>query len=162
MFYTLPFDNKVTHATADTYLTVASLIVPDTAGVRCRIRSLTVGPAQDSQTDIPYAIKIDRIDDVSAGTAGTKTAVAVADIGKKDPGAPNSTVSGGVAYTVEPTTYNGEPLWLSAQNDRGTLIKEWGPEDAPSADADMLLGVLMAPRTSVAITVSGCIEFEVY
>lgn len=160
MRYTLTFSDVATGATADTFKTLAALIVADTAGYRCRIRSIAIGPADDTPQDKSVAIKLARIADVSAGGAGTKTAVAAGNLGKKDPGAADSIISGGRNYTAEPTAYETEPIWQCDVNCRGGLIKEWSAEDAPIATADMLLGLLAAPRDASAKQLSGTIEFE--
>jgi hypothetical protein len=155
-------DNVATGAVADTIKTMLSIIVADTAGHRCALRGLNVGFADDAPADRNVAIQIKRIEDVSAGTAGTKTAVAVADIAKMDPGSIAPLMSGGRNYTVEPTAYDAEELFAQDLNDRGGIVKEWDFEDAPKFIADQLCGLCAAPRTANAATLSGGLLFQMY
>ena len=160
--YTLEFDDIATGAVANTYKTLASLLVADTAGHRCRLRALTVGPADDSPPDVNIGLQLNRVSDISAGSAGTSTAVSGANMAKRDPGSLDSIVTGGIDHSAEPTTYDTEPVWAGAINARGAIVKEWGEAEAPIATQDMLLGLLVAPRTAAAVRCSGSLEFESY
>ncbi len=157
MRFSAPFDNVASGAVADTYKTLAALVAADTAGYRCRLRSLTVGPADDAPADLNVSLKINRVDDVSAGGAGTATAVTPA---PKDSLSRAAVITAGKAHSAEPTTYNTVPLWECEINLRNSLIKEWGADDAPVINRDQLLGLLVAPRTAAAATLSGVLEFE--
>lgn len=162
MFYSIPFNNVATGASAGTFKTMAAAIVPDTAGRRIRVRALNIGPADAAAADRNIAVRIERIADVSVGTAGTSTAISAANVPKKDTQSQDSIASGAVNYTVEPTTYETNPLWADEFNDRGGIIKEWDQNGAPKALQDQLIAVRCAPRTANASNVSGCLEIEVY
>lgn len=149
-------------ATKDLYTTIAALIVADTAGHRCRVVGINIGCDDDTPTDRAASVKLARIADVSAGTAGTKTAVTGANMGKSDPNSVASIVTGGIAYTVEPTAYETEALFAEPFNLRSGFIKEWPENQGKVADRDMLIGVLVAPRTANIVIVTVTIEFEVY
>ena len=160
--YSLVADNVECGPLADTFETLAALIVADTAGHRCRIMSIEVSPADDTPADATLVAKLCRIADVSEGAPGTLTAVAVGNIGKADPDSFDSIVSGGWAYTVEPETYETEPLWESGMNCRGAIVKYWDRDNAKVFNRDMLAGVLVAARSAVARTVNITIEFETF
>ena len=162
--FTLPFNDVPTEsgATKDLYTTIASLIVADTAGHRCRVLSINIGCDDDTPEDRVVSVKLARIADVSAGAAGTKTAVTGANMAKTDPNSVASIITGGRTYTAEPTAYETEPLFEQPFNLRSGFIKEWPENQAKIADRDMLIGVLVAPRTANIARVSGSIEFEVY
>lgn len=160
--YKMTFDNVATGAVADTFTTLAAIVAADTAGYRARLLSLTIGPADDAPVDKNVAVKLCRVDDVSAGGAGTATTVSGANMAKADSESAASVISGGHTYTVEPTTYGTYPLWVGAFNARGGLVKHWDREDAPVIQRDQLLGLLAAPRDAAAITLSGTMEFEVF
>jgi len=162
MMYSMVFDDLATGTTADVFKTAASLIVADTVGHRCRLRSLNIGPSDDVPADQNITVKVSRIADVSAGTAGTKTAVTTANMAKKDPGSVDSLVSGGVNYTAEPTTYENESLFTQDMNARGGFLKEWSAKTAPIFTQDSLCGILVAPRATTAVRFSGSLEFEVF
>jgi hypothetical protein len=164
MRYVLPFEAVALSATAGTYKTLAAIIVPDTPGVRVRVTALNIGPGNANPPDTDIEVKLNRIDDVSGGTAGTTTAVSAANMGKKDSGAPTCTVSGAVNYTAEPTVYNTtEPQYRLGMNARASAIKEWiDPDDMPKGGADQLIGLLAASRDTTQPKISGSIEFEVY
>lgn len=164
MIYPVTWDDVATGAVADTYKTVASIIVPDTAGVRARIRSIRIASSDDTPTDKPVRVRIIRIADVSNGTAGTAaTSISAANIPKLDPAGPVATFSAKLDYSVEPTTFETDALWQDAFNDRGGIDKTFCEEDArPSGIADQLLAVQVAPSTAAAIKTSGGINVEVY
>lgn len=164
MIYRLPFDDIVTGAVADTFKTLAAILVADTAGHRVRLRNLIVGFAQDTPPDVPVALKIGRIADASAGTAGTAgNTVSTANMPKVDPGSIACLMTGPRAYSVEPTAYETEPLWSDDLNAHNGIIMPWpDPDERPRATQDMLIALLAAPRTAVAVAVSGTLEFEMY
>lgn len=164
MFYSLTFDDVVTLAVDNSYKTLAAIIVADTVGHRCRIRSLIVNPADDVPPDMNVGIRIGRIADVSGGTAGTSTAVTAGNIPKRDPRSVDCLMSGARNYTAEPTSYETEPVFQAGFNVRGGLVKHWHDDDdeAIAAIADQLLGLLAAPRGTTAVRLSGSIGFEVY
>lgn len=161
--YKLPFEDMPTGAVADTFTTLATLIAADTAGYRFRIRSLQVGPADDTPTDANGSVRLHRVADVSAGGVGSSAdTVAGSVMPKVDPSSRDAVISGARAHSSEPTTYETEPLWQMDFNVRGGFIKEWSAEDAPICGRDMLIGLTAAPRAGVAIRLSGTIEFEEY
>jgi len=161
MRFVLPIQNLDTGAVADTYVTLAALIAADTAGHRCRLRAICVGPSDDAPDDKNCSVQVIRIADVSAGTAGTKTNVTAAAMPRPDSGQRDGVITGGLDYTVEPTTYETYPLWQMDFNIRSGFLKEWPDVDAaPQISRDQLLGFRFAPRAAAAVTVSGTIEFE--
>jgi hypothetical protein len=159
-FYKLVFDDQASGAVADTFKTVAALIAADTAGYRCRIRSLQIGPADDTPSDANIAVRLNCTDNAGAGTPGAS--ISGANIPKTDPDSVDSVISGATGYTVEPTTYATQPLWQMDMNVRGGFIKEWDIESAPVVARNTTLGLLIAPRAASAQNVSGTIEFEVF
>lgn len=160
--YFLNSGDVATGATADTFTTLLALIVPDTAGYRCRLRRLKVTPASANPVDDNCRIQVKRIADVSAGTAGTKTAVAGSAIAKQDTDAADSVVSGGVSYTVEPTTYETRPIFEAGFNMRGGLDHRWTAEEAPMFLRDQLCGILGANQDNAALDLNILVEFETY
>lgn len=162
--FTLTFDDVPTEsgATKDLYTTIAALIVPDVAGNRCRVTAINIGCDDDVPEDRFVSVKLARIADVSAGAAGTKTAVTGANMAKTDPNSVASIITGGLEYTAEPTAYETRPLFEQPFNLRSGFIKEWPENQAKIADRDMLIAILVAPRTANIARVSGSIEFEVF
>jgi len=157
LHYVIPFSDVATGAVADTFKTLAAAQAGDTAGYRFRLRRLAVGPADGAPLDKTVSLQLKRIDDVSAGGAGTKTSVTPE---PKDSLQRAAVCTGGENYTAEPTTYNSERLWEIGLNARASVIKEWDPEDAPVANRDQLIGLLAAPQSADAITLSGSLEIE--
>lgn len=155
-FYTGLAEDVASSSSADTYTTILGLLAADTAGHRGRLRKLTVGMSEDTPGDTTYAVQVKRVDDVSAGSAGTATALTEGQIHSLSI-APN--VAALHTYTVEPSTY-GQPLWHGEFNSRASAIVEWGPDEAPVVDRDQLLGVLVAVRSAVAKNVSIHAEWE--
>ncbi len=160
MFFTVNFDNVATSATGDLFKTMAALIAADTLGFRCRLRKLMIGPSDDAPADLNVAVQIKRVDDVSAGNAGTAdsnpTAVPHDSLSRA------AVITTGVGYLVggtEPTTY-GLPLAQFELNRRATAIVEWDADTAPVIGRDQLLGVLAAPPTAAAALLSGSLTFE--
>ena len=163
MRYTLPFNDVATGAVGDTFKTFASIIVADTAGHRCRIRSLQIGPSTDIPSDTNVAVQIKRVADVSAGTAGSSgDTISAANMPKVDPGSRAAVVSAARNYSAEPTVYEDEALFHMDMNVRGGFIKEWDADAAPRATQDQLLGLLVAPRDGAIKNLSGTIEIEEY
>ena len=158
--YTLPFSNVDTGATADTYKTIAAIIAGATAGHKARLRRLVITPADDSPADANVNVRINRIDDVSAGSAGTTTAVSAANMARPISDQRDGVITGGRNYTAEPTAYVTEPVWQASFNSRGGLTYEWGLDDAPVINNDQLLGLLASPTASAARTLSGSLTFE--
>ncbi len=158
MFYSCPIDEILSGWTG-TDRTVASLTVADTAGNRCRVRSITLGGEHDAQ-DAAIKVKLQRIADLSAGTAGTATAVTK--VPKTDPGAPDSIITCKTAYTAEPTAYEAESVWIMGFNHRGTMCKEWDEENAPVITRDQLFGLLVTTESLSGKNVNGTIKFEVF
>lgn len=162
--YTCPFDNIPTGAVADTYKTIAIIQVADTAGSRIRATKVVAGPADDTPADKTIGLRIMRVADVSAGSAGGGgTTIAAGSVPKKDAAAPDSPASLRIGPTSEPSTFEANPLWLGAMNDRGGIIDVWSEDsDKPHATQDQLLALQGAPRTAAAVRISGSIEFELY
>ena len=156
--FTVPFSNVASGAVADTFVTLAAIVAGDTAGTRARLRSLQIGPADDAPQSIDLAVRVNRIDDLSGGSAGTPGATPTP--AQKDSLSRAAVCTAGTAYSGEPSTYLTVPLWEVGMNAMNSLIKEWGEEDAPVANRDQVLGLLVAPRSAVAATLSGVLEFE--
>lgn len=161
MRYKMPFSDIATGAVADTFTTMATVVSADTTGYRYRVRSIEVGPADDTPSDANVAIRLERVADVSAGSAGSSAdTVSAANMPKVDPSSRDSVMTGARAHSVEPSTFETEPLFQLDINVRGGFIKEWALEDAPIAGQDMLIALRAAPRAGSAVRVSGAIEFE--
>jgi len=154
--FAVPFNNLDTGAVADTFVTLAAVQAGDTAGYRCRIRRIAAGPSADSPADLNVALKLTRVDDVSAGGAGTKTAATPTQLDSLSAAA---VCSGGIDYTAEPTAY-GTVLWAIEMNLRNSIDIDFPPEDAPICNRDQLIGLLAAPRSANAAELSGVIWFE--
>jgi len=142
---------------------MVAIIVPNTAGYRVRVRSVSVGPADTAPNDRNWSVALRRIASVSSGTAGTPGAsITAANIPKKDTSGPDSVATGATVYTVQPTTYEANPLWSDDCNDRGGIIKEWDQGGAPRAIHNQLIAICVTPRTANAAEINSTIEFEVY
>jgi len=159
VFY-MSWNNVASGASADTYLTVASVIAAAGTSYMGRIRAINVGPADDAPADLNISIKMSRIADVSAGGAGTKTAISAANMPRAISYTADGILTGGHTYSVEPTAYETYPIFVTDMNLRGGFFKEWGIDDAPWIMNDQLIGVLIAPRTAAAATTSGTITYE--
>ena len=157
MRFTIPFSDVATGAVADAFKTIGAVHAGNTAGYRCRLRKLSVGPADGTPVDKSVSLQLKRIDDVSGGEAGSKTAVWPF---PKDSFSRAAVVTGGENYTVEPTAYAAERLWECGLNTRGAIVMEWAAEDAPVANRNQLIGLLAAPQDASAITLSGSLEVE--
>jgi hypothetical protein len=154
--YILPFDNIASGATADTYKTMAAVILPDTDNKRVRLTAVTLGPADDSPTDANIGVRIGRTDNTSAGTAGSS--VTAGNMPKVDGSKGDSPATGGLNYSAEPTTVTA--LHYTGINARGSVRIEFHPDDAPVANKNETLALSVAPRAASAVTLSGAIEFE--
>jgi hypothetical protein len=131
------------------------------AGTRARLRALTIGFADDAPGDRNVSIRLQRTDNAGAGTG--QTAIAAANMPKKDSGSIDSLLAGAFNYaTTEPTTFEANPLWTEELNDRNGLIKEWDEESSPKVIGAKTLCLRAAPRFAVASALSGCMEFELY
>lgn len=161
MRYSLPFENVATSAVADTIKTLAALIGNVTlAGTRARIRALTIGFADDGPADRNVNLRLQRTNNASAGTAGTS--VTAANMPQKDTGSIISLLAGAANYSVEPTTFEANPIWSDELNDRNGLIKEWDPDEAPKIIGIQTMCLRAAPRAAFVSSLSGAIEFELY
>lgn len=159
-FYTIPFNDLSTSASADTFKTMVSAIVPNTAGLRVRIREVVAACADDTPGDTTLAARVMRT--AAGGAQGTAGAtIAAASVPKADKGGPDSIASCGRDYSTDPT-YDTEPLWQTEFNSRGGLAKNWGPDDAPVVAANMVGGLALAPRNAAARKVSGSMTFETF
>ncbi len=156
MRFSVTATNVATGEVADTFKTMLAVIAGDTAGYRGALRKLTIGPSDDEPKDLNVAVKLCRIDDLSAGNAGTKTAVTPV---QKDSLSRAAVLSGGKNYTGEPDTY-GNPIWEVDMNRRATIVMEWDEEQAPVINRDQLLGLLAAPRTAAAANLTITMEFD--
>lgn len=165
-FYTIPFSDIASDAAADTWKTIAALEVGDSQENRFRLRELMIGPGDTTPLDENLQVKINRINDLSAGSVGTAgTTIAAANISPVDAKcAPVVDCEANINYSAEPTTYNTNALWQGAFNLRGALIKQWEPDAAPSAFRDQLLAVLVAPEDAITggAKVCGCMLVESY
>ncbi len=162
--FSLPFEALGTGAVLDVYTTMAAVIVDDTQGHRIRVRGIHVYPADPNPLDHNIGVHLDRIADISAGSAGTLgDTVAKADMPHHDPGSVDSLVLGRRNYSVEPTVFETESLFVGGFHMRGGLINERFDDDEKYVcTRDMLIALRCAPRASVIMTVSGVILFEVY
>lgn len=156
MRFSVSFDDLSTGAVADTYKTLCAIIAGDTAGYRCRLRSISIGPADNTPQDLNVSIVIKRVDDVSAGSAGTGSAATPV---PKDSLSRAAVITAKTNCSAEPSSYGSE-LYAIDLNRRNSLVKEWLPEDAPVINRDQLIGLLAAPRTAAAAVLSGVMEFE--
>lgn len=161
MKYAVNCDDVATGAVADTFKTLLAIIAADTAGYRARLLKLIVGPSDDTPQDLNVALRLNRVDDVSAGGAGTAnsnpTPRPIDSLSRA------AVITAGEDYITggaEPTTYGTVPIWQAEMNRRNTLIQEWVPDEAPVINRDQLLGLLAAPRTAAAARLSVSFEFE--
>lgn len=160
-FFTVPFDDVATGTSDNTYKTMGAVLVPNTAGKRCCIREIGVGPADDTPLDYSVGVRLQRFSDQSTGT---KTAITAANLGHLEADAVDGSCTGAHTYTVEPTTMDTSPIWQSGMNARGSLIKTWsGPADAcPIAGQADGMALRICPRGTNASKHSGWITFEEY
>lgn len=151
--FTVSFRNVAGDASADADTTIAAVFTADTLGHRCRIREISLGFSDDAPADLNMGVSLQRTSNVGAGTKTAFTPIPL------DALSLAAIVSGGVDYTAEPTTY-GNPLWAMELHRQNTLLKEWGPEDAPICNRNELVGLVTTPRTAAAAVMSGHIVFE--
>lgn len=95
--YDIPFGTNIS-LTAATAKTVAAVSTPSGGTRRARLVGFGLGFDSVTATDNSALIEVVRSDGTSAGTATSRTPVAL------DPGEPAALCSGFVNYTVEPTT----------------------------------------------------------
>lgn len=155
MRYKLPFLESI--GAGSTVKTLVGLTVPDVVGNRFRLRRISMGGA-DSPFDTSVRIRVQRILDLSAGSAGSATAKTPS---KVDPGSVASIVTGTVNYTAEPTTYEANEVWASGVNHRGTIISGWDELDAPVFLQDQFCGIIVFTNGTVKQMI-GCAEFDVF
>lgn len=149
-----------TNAGQNTWRTMLALRAADTLGYRFRLRSLAISFSDDAPADLNVGVLVKRVDDVSAGGAGTANA-ALTPV-PQDSQSRAAVITAGEDYEqggVEPTVY-GDPLWGIELNRRNGCIKEWSAEDAPVALRDQSIGILAAPRTAAAARMTITAEFE--
>jgi len=159
---TAVYSDIVIAAAKDTYVTCIGIIVPATQGYGARLRGFTVGMADETAQDIQMSVKINRIDDVSAGSAGTPgTTIAAANLARPYSYQGNGLLTVGVNYVgAEPSTYNTNANFLMDFNSRGGYSHYFQEYDAPFVGEDQILALLVAPRVATAAQVSGTIIFE--
>lgn len=162
MIYTASFEDFLIGAVADTFSTAIAMLIPDTtAGHRARIREISISPAVNATYDNYIAIKIARVEDVSAGTAGTAGAtIAAADMNRMDPDGRIPFWTCPIEYSVEPTAYDAKEVWGAGMHGYMTYEHYWEEKMAPVALRDQLLGVLLAPRAAADGAFSGTITME--
>lgn len=144
--YYVPIDNIAGNSGSgeqDEYKTLASIIVPDTADIQVAIKEIDIGPASDSAADENFILAVERIDGPT--TEGTKTAITAANINRPHTDLPDPDWSAAKNYTVEPTVFETNPLWLMGQNDRGGFFKRWEDiREAPQARKNQIICVCIA------------------
>ena len=162
--YSVSWSDVASGAVADAYVTQAAMRVAATTGLRARLIGFGIGMSDNSPTDKPLSCRINRIDDVSAGGAGTRTTIAVGAVFKWGSSRqPNSPATGEITYTGEPTAYIASPNWgpVWEINDRG-LIMLPGSFSPIDCEEDQIVGLLLAPRNAVAIRTSGFLMWEMF
>jgi hypothetical protein len=160
--YTLPFSNLQDGNAQDTFKTMAAIIVSATEGYQAELLGFWASASADAAVDECYTWDIRRIADVSAGGAGTTTAVTVGNMPRQRSNAGNPDTSGGVNYTGEPTTYESYPLWEGSLFDRGQIGFMWPDGCGPLAIEDQIIGLRVAPRAAgpTQLNWSGCLFFR--
>jgi hypothetical protein len=103
---------------------------------------------------------LQRTNNATAGTAGST--ISTVNMPKKDSASIDSLMTGGLNYSVEPTTFDANPLYDAALNDRNGLVKEWDELAAPVVNQNQTMCLRAAPTEAVASIVSGTIEFELF
>ena len=155
------FSDIATGASANTYKTMAAILASATAGYKARIRELVIVVSLDAPADLQVSLKVNRIADVSAGGAGTAdSSIAASALARPNTDDRDGVTTFGYDYSVEPTTYETNAHYLVDFNLRGGHTKVWGVEDSIYINNDMLIGILMAPRTAAAATISGTVVWE--
>jgi hypothetical protein len=148
----------VTGSTANAFITLVGLKFANTAGHRGRLRKLIVGGAAVSPQDVQVSLRLRRTDNT---TDGTSTSVNVNTIGQADPNSIASNLAAiGKNYSAEPTTFATGMLGVGALNSRGTLVMEWGPDEAPIWGPNQTLCLEAAPGSATATTLDVTEEWE--
>lgn len=163
MIYTVYFDDVSTSAVADEQKTLQAIRAADTLGYRAKIVELFVGPADNAPVDLNVSLQLKRVDDVTAGGAGTPNSAVTPQ--PVDSLSRASIITAGEDYVtggVEPTTYGAVPLWVGDINRRNSIPWFWDEFDpkVPVMNRDQLIGLLGAPRTAAAAVLSGYIKFK--
>jgi len=141
--------------------TFASIVVPDTAGYRLRLLGFDLGPFDAAPDDKNVLWVVNRINDVSAGGAGSPADADVAPTPRRSDQAA-SYVLGQRDYTSgEPTTYMTEPWGYGGMNVRAMIPYRFAPGCAPYAGQDQALSLLVASTVaSDAHDLCGSLIFE--
>lgn len=140
-------------ATAGTFKTILGVKFP--AASRQRLRALAVGPGGEAAQDINVSIRVTTADQTGDGTS---TAVTVK---QKDAQARATSASAaGKNFTAEPTNVAATHHLEVGLNSRGSLIKEWNPEEAPVIPASTTVIVQVTPGTATAVKMSYTLEWE--
>ena len=148
----------VTGSTANAFITLLGLKLPAGTGNRARLRKLVVGGGGVAPQDVQVSLRLRRTNNT---TDGTSTPLNVNTIGKADPNALASVMAAvGTNYSAEPTTYETGTLGIGALNSRGTLVMEWGPDEAPIWGPSQTLGLEAAPGSATATTLDVMAEWE--
>lgn len=155
--YAIRAESITTSASANTYITIASLRFDNTTGHRGWLRRLVVGGAGVAAQDVQVNLKVLRSDNTGNGTAGASI---LANIQKMDPNSIASRIAvAGKTYSAEPTTYESVLGVGGSFNARGTLVLEWGPGEFQWG-SNQALGVLAAPGAATATTLSLSLEWD--
>lgn len=162
MIYVVNFNNISTGAVADTDKTLIAIRAGDTLGYRFLLLELFVGPADDAPVDLNVRLALKRVDDVSAGSAGTPDSTPTPE--PIDSLARASVITAGVDYITggaEPSAY-GNDLWVGDMNRRNSISQIWDENDpqVPVFNRDQLAGLVGAPRTGAAAVLSGKMVFK--
>jgi hypothetical protein len=147
MRYNISATNVATSAVADTVKTMLMVRAADTLGHRCKLLALIVGPADAAPADANFGIGIKRVNDVSAGGAGTFTAVTPS---PADDLSRAAVVTGGHTATVEPTTYETTWLWGPVGLNSRNSLSQWLGDLDLVVNRDALAGVIMWPEAAAA------------
>jgi hypothetical protein len=158
MQYKLRVGGITTGSTANEFITVLGMKLPNTVGYRARLRKLTIGGAGAAAQDVQTSFRLRRTNNTSDGTS---TAVNVNTIGKADPNSRDSFVSAiGKNYSAEPTTFENGTLGVAPINSRNTLVMEWDPETAPKWGPNHTLCLEAAPGAASAVSLDVVAEWE--
>lgn len=159
---TAAYSDIVIAAAKDTYVTCAAIIVPATQGYGARLRGFTVGMADETAQDIQMSVIVNRINDVSAGSAGTPgTTISAANLARPYSYENDGNLTVGLNYVgAEPSTFLTYPLFMMDFNSRGGYSHYFQDFDTPYAGEDQILAIRVAPRVATAAQVSGTIIFE--
>jgi hypothetical protein len=158
MFYKLKVDGLVTGASANTYITILGLKLPNTTGYRARLRRLVIGGGGVAPQDLQVSLRIRRTGNTADGTS---TAVNVNTIGDSRGGSVASRVSAiGKNYSAEPTTFENGALGGGPINTRATLALNWSADDAPVWGPNQTLCLEAAPGSASAATLEAALEWE--